>query len=645
MKTETVKVRAGNYLVPLTLIYNGKRIWCKFRFNKKLMAEIKAMEGARWHGYDEKNPKKMWSIANSARNKFQLDYLQGKNPYGVYDMPLIYDSDESFKRPLYKHQKEMVAQGLTRHYCIFACEMGTGKTLAAIEIMERADLKDQEVWYVGPKSGTYAVERELRKWNSRIRPRMFTYEGLVKEMRYWEDGRPAPRMAIMDESSKIKTPTAQRSQACRHLAEAIRSEHGDNGFIICMSGTPAPKNPTDWWHQCEVACPGFLREGNVNKFKARLCLIEERQSITGGVYPHIVTWLDDESKCAVCGQLKNHEYHLAPDDFTKLCGASAENYHPWQKSKNEVDFLYQRLKGLVLVQFKKDCLDLPDKRYEEIQVMPTPEVLRAAKLISTKSTRAIQALTLLRELSDGFQYTEERVGEEVCPLCKGSGKYLGKSLKEGTDPEPVEEEKFIEEEIVCDNCGGSGKVPQYRRGIDEVSCPKDKHFINELDQHEDVGRYIVWGGFTGTIDRLVRIAQKYEWAVLRVDGRGYVAWNEGGIQADAKIYLDAMDLSHPDHQKLLQDIPKLCFVGHPQAGGMALTLTSSPTELFYSNCFNGEARMQAEDRFHRMGMDTNRGATIKDLIHLPTDKLVLDNLKLKKKLQNISMGELENAFK
>jgi hypothetical protein len=86
-------------------------------------------------------------------------------------------------------------------------------------------------------------------------------------------------------------------------------------------------------------------------------------------------------------------------------------------------------------------------------------------------------------------------------------------------------------------------------------------------------------------------------------------------------------------------------VGHPQAGGMALTLTSSPTELFYSNCFNGEARMQAEDRFHRMGMDTNRGATIKDLIHLPTDKLVLDNLKLKKKLQNISMGELENAFK
>jgi len=50
--------------------------------------------------------------------------------------------------------------------------------------------------------------------------------------------------------------------------------------------------------------------------------------------------------------------------------------------------------------------------------------------------------------------------------------------------------------------------------------------------------------------------------------------------------------------------------------------------------------MQAEDRFHRAGMDTNRGATIIDLIHLSTDKLVLDNLKKKKKLQSLTMGDL-----
>jgi len=114
---------------------------------------------------------------------------------------------------------------------------------------------------------------------------------------------------------------------------------------------------------------------------------------------------------------------------------------------------------------------------------------------------------------------------------------------------------------------------------------------------------------------------------------------------DENRLLDAMDNSNPKRDELLEKIPRLCFVGHPQAGGMALTLTASPTELFYSNCFNGEARMQAEDRFHRAGMDVNRGARIIDLIHLPSDKLVLENLKKKKRLQDLTMGELEAAMK
>ena len=95
-----------------------------------------------------------------------------------------------------------------------------------------------------------------------------------------------------------------------------------------------------------------------------------------------------------------------------------------------------------------------------------------------------------------------------------------------------------------------------------------------------------------------------------------------------------MDNSHPRQSELLEKHKRLCFVGHPKAGGMALTLTASPTEIFYSNDFAGEARMQAEDRFHRGGMDTNRGATIIDYFHLPTDKYVHTNLMIKKNLQN-----------
>ncbi len=114
---------------------------------------------------------------------------------------------------------------------------------------------------------------------------------------------------------------------------------------------------------------------------------------------------------------------------------------------------------------------------------------------------------------------------------------------------------------------------------------------------------------------------------------------------DANELLKAMDASHPLKTTLREKHDKICFVGNAKAGGMALTLTASPSEIFYSNGFDGEARFQAEDRFHRPGADHNRGCTIYDYICLPSDLLVLNNLKKKRKLQDMSLGEVQEAFK
>jgi len=642
---EVIKVKVGRYLKPIQLIYKGDRIFLKFKYNKKLIEEVRSFDGPKWHGYDEP-PRKIWSIKNSPRNLFQLQYLDvnSPDPYAHYDRPLV---DYTPRRTLYSHQVKLLRHAITYCHCIFAAEMGLGKTLVAIELMEyvkdKFGLANHEAWYIGPRSGIRAVNLELSKWRSEVLPEMYTYEKLKNILSNWTDGAPPPKVVIYDESSKIKTPTAQRSQASMHLANAVREHWGYEGFIIEMSGTPAPKSPVDWWHQCEVACPGFIKEGNANKFKARLCLSEMRESMSGGQYPHIITWLDDENKCAICGQREHEGNH------DELFGV--EGVHKFENSKNEVNFLYKRMGGLVLVQFKKDCLkDLPEKRYEVIKVKTTPSILRAAKMIQKTSKRAIEALTLLRELSDGFQYTEKAVGKVTCGYCNGNKVtkvMVPKEEYNAENPTPIKEisaDDFEEKELICDNCGGSGEVTKYERDITEISSPKDAEFIDLLDLHDDVGRFIVWGGFTGTIDRLCNIAQRHGWAVLRVDGRGYLATDAMGEQADDNEYLKAMDASHPDKRDLLHKIPKLCFVGHPQAGGMALTLTASPTELFYSNSFSGEARMQAEDRFHRPGADENRGCTIIDLIHLPSDQIVLDNLKKKKKLQTLSMTELAEAL-
>jgi len=643
-----IKVQAGNYWRPMTLRVKGSRIYCHFKYNKILIEEIKSMEGAKWHGYDEENPRKVWSIKNSPRNWFNIKYLTGGNPYENYEKPYI---NFETARPLYEHQKRMTSHILTTHSGIWAAEMGTGKTLSFIEVIdyvyniERFVKSNDEVWYVGPKAGVRAVGRELIKWDSKIRPRMFSYEGMTKELKGWTNLRPVPKIVCFDESSKIKSPNAQRSQAALALSNHIRELYKKEGYIIEMSGTPAPKDPTDWWHQCEVACPGFLKEGSIGAFKKRLCLIEQRESlITGGSYPHVVTWFDSAEKCAKCGQLKDDAIHW---DDQSVFGNNPE-IHKFISSINEVAKLYERMRGLVIVVFKKDCLELPDKRYEIINIKPTVDLLRAAKLVKKMATRTVDALNLMRELSDGFQYKQNKTGEKPCSLCGGKKTTLQPKADDSenlyekpTTNLPPENASIELEEGPCPTCGGTGLEPIYERETSEVGTPKDDVFIDELDAVEDIGRYVVWGGFHGTVDRLVRIAHQQGWSTLRVDGRGYLGQDAENNPLDADELLSAMDLSHRDFENLKTKYPKVCFIGHPEAGGMALTLTASPIELFFSNSFKGEARIQAEDRCHRIGMDLNRGLIIKDLFLLPADEYVYNNLKKKRELQSVSLGEFK----
>jgi len=629
------KFRAGRYLIPATLSFEDDgRIYCRFKFNRKIIAEMKALDGARW------NPdKKCWHFPNTEHNMFQLRYLMGEDVYAPWDRE---PTEIETTRPLYTHQKEMVAHWLTCHYGIWAAEMGTGKSLAFIEALDHIpDLTDaQGIWYVGPKSGVRAVGLELLKWEANHQPTMMTYENLTKRMKQWKEGAKAPRVVIFDESSKVKTPTSQRSRAAMMLADGVREDWGDNGYVILMSGTPAPKAPTDWFSQCEIARPGFIREGNIHKFKRRLCIIEERESLAGGTYPHIVAWLDDEKRCKVCGEYENHDNHIAEN-------VGDPSWHSFEKAQNEVAYLYERMSGLVMVKFKKDCLDLPEKQYQIIRIKPTPELLRTMKAIKNTAPRVITGLTLMRELSDGFQYVEAKTGFDTqCPRCQGTKEVTVKmpNVEVDTTAPNTGEQSYHDEVITCDVCQGLGVVPQYSREMQEVECPKDEVLKEILDEHDDIGRLVVWGGFTGTVDRITKICRREAWAVLRVDGRGYCGFDHKGNTLPDNELLIAMDASHPRHKELLETYPRLCFVGHPKAGGMALTLTASPTEVFFSNDFDGEARMQAEDRFHRAGMDKNRGATIIDLIHLPTDKYVLDNLKIKKNLQKVSMGDFNKAL-
>jgi len=649
MTPEVLKLTIGKYRYPVNMYRFEGRLYFQFPFNKNLMAEIKCMAGSKFHFYNETEERKkflaaemgtakIWSVTDNQRNWFQIQMMQGINMFERYDSPL--KPVEPRRDCLRENQKLGLQFTMTRHYCILAAEMGTGKTLVAIETMEQSGFEDW--WYVCPRGVMKEIERQLRSWKSTAKPRLMTYEGLTKEMKNWPEGKKYPGGVIFDESSRTKNPFAIRSQAAKSLADGIRNDWGEHGYVILMSGSPAPKAPVDWWSQCEIACPGFLREGDVDKFKYRLGIFEESSSLQGQKFLKKVAWRDDDKRCNICGLYEDHIIH------SELAASMGEEKpHAFFGSTNEVANLYKRMEGLVMVQFKKDCADLPDKQYQIIECTPSKAMLRAASSITNRTKSAAQALILLRELSDGFQYLEEPDGEVSCQVCAGTGECDDFEIKpeyqqaydagDLTFEQAVADEKVQKVRAPCYVCDAKGMVPRYVRETQEVECPKEQALRDLLDYHYDDGRLVVYAGFTGSIERCCRIATAEGWAIIRVDGRGWSMANADGTM----MHGDALDI----FQDKQEEHPRVCFIGQPGAAGMGLTLTASKSIVYYSNDFNAESRIQSEDRIHRLGMDVNKGATIYDLIHLPTDMLVLNNLKEKRRLQSMTMGQVADALK
>jgi len=637
-------LKAGLRMVKTRIVKEGERLFLHFGYNKNLIAEIKEMKGAKFHGYDPV-PRKIWSIEDNERNRFQLAYLafpSGKdpnNPYYWYDQPL---TDRQPTRALYKHQNELFKHGYTRHYCVFAAEMGTGKTLAAFEVIEACGATD--ILWVGPKPALVSVKLEYTKWSCKFPIVYATYEALKKMIENWPSGKKPPQIVIFDESSRLKNPTAQRTVAAAHLAKAVRNEWGLNGFVIEMSGSPAPKSPLDWWSQCEIAQPGFLKEGDLNKFKRRLAIVETREAFDGGgAYPHLLTWRDDARKCNVCGLYEDAETHSNSIDVF----AQTTTNHKYVPSVNEVDTLYKRMNGLVMVKLKKDCLDLPDKIYREVECKPSRQVLNLASIIQATAPNAMTCMTLLRELSDGFQYKDTVLGTQVCDVCHGTKVY---NKPQYSSDDYTEEEKaqgyYLDADenkheigpqfaiSACDRCNATGTIDKIERSTVMFQTPKEDALKELLEENDDIGRIVIYGGFTGSIDRVCSIIKSAQWNFIRVDGRGWFSdLPVNGPEALVRAFQD------PN-----KNFSRVAFIAQPGAAGMGLTLTAASMIVYYSNDFNAESRLQSEDRIHRAGMDLSKGATIVDLLHLPTDRKILNNLKQKKRLQDISMGELKSIL-
>ena len=79
-------------LVSATFEYKDGRIWF-VKSPYSLKDEIKAMRGSKWHGYEEENPRKIWSVEDFLFNHSQLvvlladGHVEDADPLGLLRQP------------------------------------------------------------------------------------------------------------------------------------------------------------------------------------------------------------------------------------------------------------------------------------------------------------------------------------------------------------------------------------------------------------------------------------------------------------------------------------------------------------------------------------------------------------------------------
>ena len=89
--------------------------------------------------------------------------------------------------------------------------------------------------------------------------------------------------------------------------------------------------------------------------------------------------------------------------------------------------------------------------------------------------------------------------------------------------------------------------------------------------------------------------------------------------------------------------PLRFFVSNPHTGGRGLTLTAASYIIFYSNSYDLELRIQAEDRIHRIGQE--KSCTYVDMVCENTvDEKILESLKKKVSISNEVLGEVKKWF-
>lgn len=295
-------------------------------------------------------------------------------------------------------------------------------------------------------------------------------------------------LCIVDESDCIANIKAKRTLALvnrRHLFP----------YRFIMTGTPVAQGPLDLWGQCAFLGSDLLQQRSYTAFRAEYAVLKE--------------------------------VIMGPRRFIKVDG---------YKNLDKLHNLIQPFSSRIL---KSECMDLPEKVYEEVQVEHTEEQARAYATIKDQFVMnagsgiiTVQnALTLvlrLQQINSGFIKTDD--GELV-------------------------------------------EIPHNRISM--------LHGVMRLIS----GKAIIWCNFRHDVESVTQfIAETY--------GNGSVVSYYGETEMDDRVAAV---------QGFMTDPKVRWFVANQASASRSLTLTSASYAVYYSNNYSLRQRLQSEDRIHRKG--------------------------------------------
>lgn len=459
-----------------------------------------------------------------------------------------------FKTEPYQHQREAMALGIEKKRFAYLMEMGTGKTKTVIDVfswlMQYGFIKGGFI--ICPKAMLYTWVREfathsplppdqrvcivltgstaqklrlLEQYRNTAHFFITNYESLLALSDELCKFASTQAMACaLDESTRIKTHSSQTAKHARKLGFFCP-------FRYIMTGTPITQGPLDAFSQFQFLDENILGHHNYYSFKAEY-------SIAGGFKGKEIVGYKN---------LERLQQRILPHSYRVL---------------------------------KSECLDLPEKLYQVVEVDLTDE-----------------QRTIYRQMRD----------ESIVEI---GGNFA---------PAPVILTKLLRLQQIT-----SGFLPLYDdRNVEvdrkEVPCAKHDAAVDiVVEAIASNQKVIIWVRFIYDLQKMAE----------RLNEHGVVLYYGEVNEKDRQNAIDRFQL----------DPTIRVFIGQIQTGGLGITLTAGTVEIYISNSFTLADRLQSEDRAHRIGQ--KHTVNIIDVVTRKTvDEFILKTLNNKKSLADVVTGD------